>query len=387
MSQPLPPYQLPLWAFFKALRQHGFALGVDDYALLIEAMNGGFGLQSEKDLLRLCRTLWYKPDQSWEVFEDQFYRTFRLFRQQLKEKAAGKEPTPPPPIVDPPPIVPPLPTEERSVVPPSRPDPGSQEALSPPISPQAFIHLNITSSREKAGESLPGPEELSQQTERVEFLFQGAYRVITPRQLQNSWKYLPDHFEQKPTEEVDVPASLEKLARSGELKEIVYQTEKQGISRLLTLIDYDGSMVAFHDLAEQIADSAPQARHRLPGRYYFHDVPEGSLFRDSSFSQADEVTQLPKYYAHQKAQILIVSDAGAARGRYEAERVYETRDALQALQPLADRIVWLNPVPKNRWTGTTAEQIARLLVPMFEVSPLGLQQAVNVLSGKYKRMR
>ncbi len=41
---------------------------------------------------------------------------------------------------------------------------------------------------------------------------------------------------------------------------------------------------------------------------------------------------------------------------------------------------WLNPMPRNRWEKTTAEDIARI-VPMFSVNREGLNDAVNILRG------
>ncbi|NEO74062.1 MAG: hypothetical protein F6K52_32545 [Moorea sp. SIO3H5] len=45
-------------------------------------------------------------------------------------------------------------------------------------------------------------------------------------------------------------------------------------------------------------------------------------------------------------------------------------------------MAWLNPMPCNRWTGTTAGEI-RPLVPMFEFSREGLQNAINVLRVRF----
>ncbi|MEL7532081.1 MAG: hypothetical protein AAFN10_12260, partial [Bacteroidota bacterium] len=80
----MPP--LPLYRFFQALRKANFALGVSDYGLLLEALNGGYGLQSEADLLRLCRTLWFKPGQSWELFQTQFYQALAETQQTTQQE-------------------------------------------------------------------------------------------------------------------------------------------------------------------------------------------------------------------------------------------------------------------------------------------------------------
>jgi uncharacterized protein len=43
---------------------------------------------------------------------------------------------------------------------------------------------------------------------------------------------------------------------------------------------------------------------------------------------------------------------------------------------------WLNPMPSECWRQTTAGKIARF-VPMFEMSPQGMNAAISVLRGRY----
>jgi hypothetical protein len=84
----------------------------------------------------------------------------------------------------------------------------------------------------------------------------------------------------------------------------------------------------------------------------------------------------------ERAVVLIVSDAGAARGSFESERVERTQVFLNQLKRSVRRYAWLNPMPNHRWKGTTAEDIARL-VPMFEMSRRGLDAAIDILRGRY----
>jgi len=43
-------------------------------------------------------------------------------------------------------------------------------------------------------------------------------------------------------------------------------------------------------------------------------------------------------------------------------------------------IAWLNPMPKERWLGTSADVIS-YLVPMFEINANGFRGAINFLQG------
>jgi uncharacterized protein with von Willebrand factor type A (vWA) domain len=58
-----------------------------------------------------------------------------------------------------------------------------------------------------------------------------------------------------------------------------------------------------------------------------------------------------------------------------------TKNFIDQFRQRVRYIAWLNPMPQKRWDGTTAGLVARL-VPMFEVSRRGLQDAIDVLRGR-----
>jgi uncharacterized protein with von Willebrand factor type A (vWA) domain len=84
----------------------------------------------------------------------------------------------------------------------------------------------------------------------------------------------------------------------------------------------------------------------------------------------------------ERAAVLIVSDAGAARGNFDQERVDNTKVWIEKLQQSVRYFAWLNPMPSECWPKTTAGEIARF-VPMFEISPQGMYAAISVLRGLY----
>ena len=81
------------------------------------------------------------------------------------------------------------------------------------------------------------------------------------------------------------------------------------------------------------------------------------------------------------AEVLIFSDAGAARGRHNPGRIEHTRLWLQLLKKHVSTVAWLNPMPAARWWGSSAEWISHQ-TGMFESTPRGLMGAVNHLRGR-----
>jgi uncharacterized protein len=73
----VPAYDLPLLKLFHRLRQEGLPLGIEEYKLLLQALQAGFGVTDQAALARLCKTLWIKaPDDDEEA---------HLFDRHFKE--------------------------------------------------------------------------------------------------------------------------------------------------------------------------------------------------------------------------------------------------------------------------------------------------------------
>ena len=86
--------------------------------------------------------------------------------------------------------------------------------------------------------------------------------------------------------------------------------------------------------------------------------------------------------------VVLFSDGGSARGRWREERIQGTARFLYQLRALGfENIVWLNPMPPDRWDQTcenSAAEIARF-VPMFGMNEESLFAAINTLRGRTTR--
>jgi hypothetical protein len=79
--------------------------------------------------------------------------------------------------------------------------------------------------------------------------------------------------------------------------------------------------------------------------------------------------------------VLIISDAGAARGHRTQERIRAITRFLFQLKRYTSLIAWLNPMPEERWLGSSAEVIAQM-VPMYQMDNIGLSNAVDIVRGQ-----
>ncbi|MDJ0696077.1 hypothetical protein [Mastigocoleus sp. MO_188.B34] len=205
---------------------------------------------------------------------------------------------------------------------------------------------------------------------------------LTQRQMKQVWRYLRRPVrEGKPTE-LDVEATIDQIGQQGLLLDIILVPPRVNRAELMILIDQDGSMVPFHTLSRKLTETAlGDGRLRKTGIYYFHNSPVEYLYRDRHHQQGELVTDTLTNRCSKQTAVLIFSDGGAARGGSNEERYKLTQEFLTQLQQRVLHIAWLNPIPKERWFGTTAAKIARL-VPMFEVSRPSLQDAISVLRGR-----
>ncbi|MEG3955878.1 CoxE [Microcoleus sp. herbarium2] len=359
--------ELPLIELFSQLREAGFPLGIDEYKLLLEALQKGFGTSDRTSLYRLCKTLWVKSAEDKRLFDHHFELIVKESQEAIPaipEKPANSAPeTEDSGIIETPPIL----TEETSKPIISAPPPELVKAIEDEVQAAKAV-MQATNKYEAISDR--------------QFILTSEYFPVTRRQMKQSWRYLRRPVREGPPVEFDVEATVNQIGRQGILLSPVLVPRRINRSQLLLLIDRDGSMVPFHDLSHRLAETAVRGgRLGNAGIYYFQNCPVEYLYHDPYQLEAEKIDRLLANLRPEKSAMLIFSDAGAARGGYSEERVELTAAFLQQIKAKVRYVAWLNPMPESRWGGTTAGKVARL-VPMFEMARRGLQEAIGLLRGK-----
>lgn len=374
---------LPLRELFDKLRQAGFVLGIDEYELLLEALMKGFGIPDEAALKRLCKTLWVKSVEEEKIFDDYFVK---VISKPIDNPLVTLEK----PVTEQPPI--PI-TQSQVKLTPSKPR--DKERVSPA---QSQIQPSPEVDRFKPAEPESSPEVALEMDDVVQlaktktreqfdsdadssFLLFSDYLPLTKRQMKQTWRYLRRPIREGPLVELNVTATLEKIIQDGFFLDPVLVAQRMNRVELVLLLDVDGSMVAFHSLGDRIKETAMRGGRLGASRvYYFHNCPVDYVYGGPGYSPAVRVEEMLSGLSPNRACLLIFSDAGAARGGYSEDRLELTERFLRQCQQRLRYLVWVNPVPMERWGMTTAGEIAKL-IPMFECDRLGLQNAVKVLRG------
>ena len=207
------------------------------------------------------------------------------------------------------------------------------------------------------------------------------YFPFTPRQMKQTWRYWRCLIRSGIPRELDIEATVRAVSRQGFLLQPVLLPRLINRTQLLLLMDFEGSMIPFHGLCHQLAKTALEGGglHQTMV-YYFHNCPQGYLYKEPSCWQGIEIQTVLRQLQPQYAGVLIVSDGGAIRGNLNRQRSQATQKFLTQLRQYVRKISWLNPLPPKRWHQTTAMEIARQ-VPMFELNRQGLEGAIGVLRG------
>lgn len=349
---------LPLEGLYLYLVRHGFPLAVRDYQDALAALGAGHGLHRRDALRWVCETLWARTEEE----QIQLARLFREFPQPtpdvVNEATGSRHATE---------------TREASRVSEAGPEGRREGAGEPELVPIATF-----GAPEETGLGLPRAQVPA-----------AALRpfILTPRPtislraLIVIWRRFRLPRRSGPRTELDLEATIREQSRRGTLVEPVYAPARANQARLLVLFDASPSMTPWRSLGPTVAESLRRSRLGHTALYYFHNDPTEALFETDRLVRP--LTLERAVERHPDCALLVISDAGAARGRLDRERVVGTRRFLEATAsgswwPVA----WVNPLSPRRWVGSSAARIAALgRVPMVELSEDGLVHAVDFLRG------
>ncbi|MGK7873890.1 MAG: hypothetical protein AB4426_11430 [Xenococcaceae cyanobacterium] len=354
---------LPLFELFLALREP-LKLRPDQYALLLEALEQGYGCEGIDDLKSVCRLLWLKSRGTQQ--EKQFETIFDSYIQQHTTSSSVNE--------------------EISASPHS----GEERATTTIQEKQSSLPA-IPARTSRATNPSPPPEirlpSAYQTTPPIDVTQSESGYTLTvndfpflERPTRQAWRQLRQPLRQGVTTEIDIPATIQIIGRYGICLDPVRQPRRINQIELVFFQDCDGSMIPFRPIVDALFNTLEPRKFAQVIRYYFRNCPGQFVYLKPKGTKIQPLEDLPLDSNHTVA--MIISDAGAARGGYNPQRVGLTKRFLEQIQPRVKALVWLNPTPMERWLGTTAEEIAELVDgQMFELPQDSLQAAIRCAKG------
>lgn len=375
--------QFPLLTLYSNLQKLGLPLTLSDYDDLLKVIShpseSGFNFQDRSSLIELCRFLWVKSPEQEQLFQRviqtaiaQVFPPSTISKKRIKSKPEKspqlKSSTPEREIKPTPEKSPQLksPTPETESKETSTDIPPESEKL-PPEQPDTQVI--------KAIPRIAKPDDRYSR-----FSTPGNYLPASFEQMQKTWLTLHTPISKGTPTEINIAATIDEINRKGILFDLVMKPQRQSSLKVILLLDQLGSMIPFQGLSRQLQETGITGGYLdKVETYYFHNCPIDELYKDPECWEEVSFNRLLGQQEAQKTAILIFSDAGAARGhRPNYNRIEETKIFLKRIRSYCQTLAWLNPLPKERWQGTSAIYIASL-VEMFEGNCSGLEKAISRL--------
>nr|WP_255682231.1 VWA domain-containing protein [Luteimonas sp. BDR2-5] len=212
---------------------------------------------------------------------------------------------------------------------------------------------------------------------------------LSPRNLKMALRRLRRFAREGAAEELDLDGTIAATAREGGLLDVRMRPERRNAVSVVLLLDVGGSMDDHVHAAEALFGAARAEFKRLE-HFYFHNFLYDAVWRGARFDPAGRVPTwdlLHRYRADHR--IVIVGDAamhpweisqpGGAVDTWNEEPGAVWFQRLSARFP---HLVWINPLPRERWDWTPSIAMVRGLVEdrMFPLTPDGIAAAMQRLT-------
>lgn len=336
---------------FSLLRQAGFSLAVRELLVGLRALDAQQSIGDERSVRDRLRLLWCNSRQEARHFDAVWHSVILGSLVSTAEEhqtgtPGGEVPVP----ID-------VPTKVDHV--PEQPGPELSEWAALPI-------------------QVPGGLPFAP---RIAGTGVESYHPLSRESMIYAWRRLRRPARDGPPDVLDLEETVEQVARQGFFLAPVYRRRDRNYAHLFLFADQGGSMVPFHRFTRDLIDTAANnSTIRHVEAVYFHNVPDSGIYADrhltSHLDSSEAINRLGS-----EVSLLIISDAGAARGFRDMERIRATAKFLSEAREQTHLIAWLNPLPEERWTNTSADVI-RYLVPMFQMDDDGLSSAVDIIGGQ-----
>lgn len=389
----------PLWfePFLQEVKKHlGYPVDISKYNTLLRWANENAWGEKDKPFEKLyavCRVLFLQNHKQEEIFR-QLFLEYVLLELAYEESLTEKKPEV---VIDEKKIVDTGKKKEQEAMKGKGEDPKPKLTMQePPDEEEATASTKIKYMNLVLPPEGEGEVNLAASSAGSRFQLTDNYLPLTRREMVHAWRHLRKREQYVMSDVLDIRQTVQQIATQGMLLQPVYEKEQVNSDNLLLILaDRKGSMTPFHKLTDTLIETAVKGGgHSKALVYYFYNCPMDVVYKNPNLTGPVTLTELYSMIRPDHTNALIISDAGAARGNSNRKRVLETRKFLYGnsenagLHKSALFVVWLNPMPRHRWTNTSAQNIANdpdtPMYPVMDDPYLNFLNVVDKLMGKYK---
>lgn len=184
-------------------------------------------------------------------------------------------------------------------------------------------------------------------------------------------------IEESAVEKLDVPKTIKTGLKRGGLFIPELSSDKNEELKVIVLIDNGGYSMAPYIRTVQNLFRKMKTRfaHDLE-TFYFHNTVYDYVYKDERRTQRMAVEKLLSY--DKTYRVFFIGDAAMAPYELNSGSI----ESLQAIVKKFKKTVWLNPEPLRYWASTYTIQVMQQIMPMFPLTPHGIERAVRKMNAK-----
>lgn len=389
--------------FFKILRLHGLKISLDEWLVLVEALDKGMAENSLMEFYYLCRNILVKSETEYDKFDMAFAEYFKGIEsvdeipEELKQWLSQGELER---------LLEDMPEwakeydletlrqmfRERLQEQTEKHDGGNYWVGTGGTSP--FGHGGYNPAGIRVGGTGRHQSAIQIAGERNFRDFRQDNELDT-RQFQMAFRKLRQFSSRVDTAktELDIDATIDATCDNAGLLKLVYEKPRKNTVKLLLLMDSDGSMRSYSRLCSQLFQAVNQSTHLKDLKiFYFHNCIYDYLYTDPYIIDGRWIeTEWVFKNLGSDYKVIIVGDAAmssyelTARGgniNWYAWNKEPGIDWLKRFKRSYDKVIWLNPIKESRWThawGARTISMIRDVFPMFELTLNGLDKGIHKL--------
>ena len=389
--------------FFNLLRLHGLKVSLDEWLVLMDALDRGMAENSLMEFYYLCRNILIKSETDYDKFDMAFAEYFKGIEsvdeipEELKQWLSQDELER---------MIDDMPEwvreydldtlrqmfKERLEEQNEKHDGGNYWVGTGGTSP--FGHGGYNPAGIRVGGTGRHQSAIQIAGERNFRDFRQDNELDT-RQFQMAFRKLRQFSSRVDTAktELDIDATIDATCDNAGLLKLVYEKPRKNTVKLLLLMDSDGSMRSYSRLCSQLFQAVNQSTHLKDLKiYYFHNCIYDYLYTDpyiidGRWIETDWVFRnLSSDY-----KVIIVGDAAmssyelTARGGNINWYAWNNEPGINWLKKFNrfyHKVIWLNPIRESRWNhawGARTINMVREVFPMYELTLDGLDKGIHKL--------
>ncbi|MGI6722646.1 MAG: vWA domain-containing protein [Anaerovoracaceae bacterium] len=193
--------------------------------------------------------------------------------------------------------------------------------------------------------------------------------------------------------ELDVEATVDETCDNAGMLSLVYDRPRKNTVKVLLLIDSEGSMMRYSTLCNRLFQALRKSNHFKDLKvYYFHNCIYDNLYNTPRCKRGDWIdTNWVLRNLDSEYKVIFVGDAAMApselfrRGGNAYVGLYNAELGIEWLNKFDRKYkkkIWLNPIPEREWGYTYGNRTiaeVRNVFPMYELTLNGLEKGIKKL--------